>query len=78
MEATANVLAACEAAQEKRELVCINSHRGRWFHSLAKGLLSLLVYELHSPVCSAGDLDEAGNARPAFFMSIFDSASAAL
>ena len=28
MEATANVLAACEAAQEKRELVSINSHRG--------------------------------------------------
>ena len=28
MQATANVLAACEAAQEKRELVSINSHRG--------------------------------------------------
>ena len=44
MEATANVLAACEAAQEKRELVSIDSHRGRWIHSLANGFSTFSLY----------------------------------
>ena len=44
MEATANVLAACEAAQEKRELVSINSHRGRWIHSLANGFSTFYLH----------------------------------
>ena len=38
--------------------------------------LNFLGNELHSPVYSAGKFDTAGNARPVFFMCLFDPSSA--
>ena len=33
----------------------------------------LAAFEKLSPVCSAGELSKAGNARPAFFVRLFDT-----
>ena len=43
---------------------------------MSTGFLHYLGNELNSPVYSAGEFDKAGNARPAFFMCLFDPSSA--
>ena len=37
----------------------------------------VMALDLRSSVCSAGELDEAGNARPAFLMRLFDTSVSA-
>ena len=43
---------------------------------MSTSFLHFLGNELHSPVCSTGEFYMAGNARPAFFMCLFDPSSA--
>lgn len=54
----------------------INSHRGRLIHSRTNEFSTFSERRVCvSPVCSTGDSDQAGNARPAFFMRLLTPGS---